>query len=146
MLVAMVRHARPQETAVINAPKGSSASAGGIERANYEVEKQLRTLRSRFEQVYSVKIDLDHKVLPWMVRHASWLITHYLVKADGKTPYERLRNRPYRGQIAEFGEVLHYRDPQKAKDMPKLDSRWTLGVWLGTSMASDEHYLPLIHI
>ena len=38
------------ETAVINTPKGSSASARGIKRANYEVEKQIRTLRSRFEE------------------------------------------------------------------------------------------------
>ena len=47
-LVDMIRDSRTHETAVISTPKGSSASAGGIERANYEVEKQIRTLRSRF--------------------------------------------------------------------------------------------------
>ena len=51
-LVDMIRDSRTHETAVINTPKGSSASAGGIERANYEVEKQIRTLRSRFEENY----------------------------------------------------------------------------------------------
>ena len=50
-LVDMLRDSRTHETAVINTPKGSSASAGGIERANYEVEKQIRTLRSRFAEV-----------------------------------------------------------------------------------------------
>ena len=44
-LVDMIRDSRQHETVVINTPKGSSASAGGIERANYEVEKQIRTLR-----------------------------------------------------------------------------------------------------
>ena len=39
-LVDMIRDSRTHETAVINTPKGSSASAGGIERANYEVEKK----------------------------------------------------------------------------------------------------------
>ena len=48
----LVRESRTHETAVINIPKGSSASAGGIERANYAVEKQIRTLRSRFEENY----------------------------------------------------------------------------------------------
>ena len=37
--VDMIRDSRTQETAVINTPKASSASAGGLERANYEVEK-----------------------------------------------------------------------------------------------------------
>ena len=39
--VDMIRDSRTHETALINTPKGSSASAGGIERANYEVEKQI---------------------------------------------------------------------------------------------------------
>ena len=71
------------------------------------------------------------------------LITHYQVKSDGKTPYERLRGRPYQGQVAEFAEVVHFRDPGKAADMPKLDDRWNLGLWLGKSLASDEHYVGI---
>ena len=37
--VDTTRDSRTHETAVISTPKGSSASAGEIERANYEVEK-----------------------------------------------------------------------------------------------------------
>ena len=59
----------------------------------------------------------------------------------GKTPYERLRGRPCQGQVAEFAEVVHFRDAGKAADMPKLDDRWILGLWLGKSLASDEHYV-----
>ena len=121
---------------MINTPKGSSASAGGIERANYEVEKQIRTLGLRFEENYGVSVGLDHKMLPFLVRHCAWLIPHYQVKSDGKTPYERLRGRPYQGQAAEFAEVVHFRDPRRAADMPKLDDRWNLGLWLGKSLAS----------
>ena len=51
-LVDMIRDSRTHGSAVINTPKGSSASAGGIERANWEVEKQIRTLRSRFDENY----------------------------------------------------------------------------------------------
>ena len=35
-LVDLIRDSRTNETAVINTPKGSSASAGEIERANYD--------------------------------------------------------------------------------------------------------------
>ena len=58
-LVDMIRDSGTHETAVINAPKGSSASARGIERANYEVEKQTKTLRSRFEEIHGVSVGLD---------------------------------------------------------------------------------------
>ena len=43
--------------------------------------------------------------------------------------------------MAEFAEDVHLRDPGKAADMPKLDDRWNLGLWLGKSLASDEHYV-----
>ena len=101
--VHMIRDSRTHETAVINTPKGSSASAGGIERANYEVKKMIRSLR--FEENYGESVGLDHKMLPFLVRHCAWLITHYQVQSDGTTPYERLRGRPYQGQVAEFVEV-----------------------------------------
>ena len=76
-----------------------------------------------------------------MVQHCAWLIKNHQVKSDGKTPYERLRGRPYQGQVVEFDEVGHFRDPGKAADMPKLDDRWNLGLWLRKSLASDEHYV-----
>ena len=88
-LVDMLRDSRTHETAVINTPKGSSASGGGIERANYEVEKQIRTLRSRFGENYGKSVGLDHKMLPFLVRHCAWLITQYQVKSDGKRPHMR---------------------------------------------------------
>ena len=84
---------------------------------------------------------MDHKMLPFLVRHCACLITHYQVKSAGKTPHERLRGRPYQGQGAEFAEVVHFRDPGKAADMPTLDERWNLGLWLEKSLASDEHYV-----
>ena len=70
-------------------------------------------------------------MLPFLVRHCAWQITHYQVKSDGKTPYERHRGRPYQGHVAEFAEAVHFRDPRKAADMPKLDDRWSLGLVSG---------------
>ena len=85
-----------------------------------------------------MQISTDHKLMPWLVRHAGWLVTHYQVKVDGKTPYERLRRRPYNGEVVEFGEVVHYK-PSVPGGPAKLDDRWFIGVWLGKSLASDEH-------
>ena len=57
-----IKVSRTRETAVINTPNDSSARAGGTERANYEVEKQIRTLRSRFEENYGESVGLDHDI------------------------------------------------------------------------------------
>ena len=70
--VDMIRDSRTHETVVINTRKGTSASAGGIERANYEVEKLIRTLRSRFEENYGESVGLDHKMLQFLVRQCAW--------------------------------------------------------------------------
>ena len=37
---------------------------------------------------------------------AGWLICMCRVRTDGWTAYERLKGRPYNGQIAMFGECL----------------------------------------
>jgi hypothetical protein len=111
VVVEKVAADRQYDTTRLNTPKASSQSAGQIERANQEVEKQFRTLRSRVEDVYKIRIKLEDKVVPWMVRHASWLITHYLVKQDGKTPYQRLRGREYHGEVCEFLEIVFHKIP-----------------------------------
>ena len=72
-----------------------------------------------------------------MIRHAGWLITMFQVKVDGKTPHERLRHRPYRGEVAEFGETVHNKLP--VADLGKADGRWSIGIWLGKTLKSDEH-------
>ena len=70
-------------------------------------ESQMVSERQNFGE----SVGLDHKMLPFLVRHCAWLITHYQVKSDGKTPCKRLHGRPYQGQVAEFAEVVHFRDP-----------------------------------
>ena len=89
------------ETLTLNTQKGSSATDGGIERANYEVGK-LRALRSRYEQVNGEAVESDHTVLPFVVCHPASLTPYRLDQADGKTLHDRLRGRFY-GHIAVHG-------------------------------------------
>ena len=103
--------------------KRCSQESGGIEQARYEGEQRTRTLRSWFE---GVSVDLDYKVLPVVVRHCARQITQRHVRSDEKKQIERLHGRPQNGQVPEFAEVNHFRDPQKAADTSKLYDRWSL--------------------
>ena len=123
-----------------HAPKGSHASNGAAERAILEVARQVRTLVHALETRYpGYRLKTEGHVFPWLVRHAGWLITRFLVKDDGRTPYERLRGRDYKGEIVDYAEVVHYK--LEAAKVGKLDPQASVGVWLGKSLSSDEHLI-----
>ncbi|CAK0790137.1 unnamed protein product, partial [Prorocentrum cordatum] len=109
-----------------NTPKGSSQSAGLIERSNYEVEKQYRALKHRLESVYKQVFPLSDKIQPWLVRHAGWLLVRFLVKADGKTPYSQSFGKDNNGEIMEFGECVHHKSPLSS--VGKADDRTIAGL------------------
>ena len=139
-LAEAVGHRWGKETQIQNAPRESHASNGNAERAILEVARQVRTVVSAMEGRYpEYKMTVTSVHYPWAVRHAGWLLTRYLIKSDGKTPYERLRGREFKGEVAECFEVVHYKlaDSQRGK----LDAQSAIGVWLGKSLQSDEHYI-----
>ena len=122
------------------APRESHASNGAAERAILELARQARTVVSGLEHHFpDFKVLPTHKTYGWLIRHCAWLITRYLVKLDGRTPYERLRGREYRGEIAEGFETVHYKVASTQKG--KLDPQSAIGVWLGKSLMSDEHLI-----
>ncbi len=90
-LASMVRESRPQETVLLNTPVGSSASAGGIENCNYEVEKQLWTLKSIRGDVQAAVDSGEQGAV--MARAARCLADHTFLGEErgGRMPYERLR-------------------------------------------------------
>ena len=97
-------------------------------------------MKVAFEARYpTIKVTEASTVFPWMVRHAAWLCTRYGVKQDGRTAYERLRNRSYKGEVAEFGEVVLYKF--SSQNLKKLEDKWACGVWLGKSLSNDEHFV-----
>ena len=122
------------------APRESHASNGAAERVILELARQARTLVSGLEHHFpEFKMLPTHKTYSWIIRHAAWLLTRYLVKLDGRTPYERLRGREYRGEIAEGFETVHYKVASTQKG--KLDPQSSIGVWLCKSLMSDEHLI-----
>ena len=98
------------EVQLMNAQRESHASNGLAERAVLEIAKQCRTLVSAIESKFKdFKLLPCKKHFPWLARQAAWLITRYLIKRGGKTPYERLRGRSYNGEVRFDRSWLHWR-------------------------------------
>ena len=64
----------------------------------------------------------------FLLEHAGVIITVCRVGPDGKTAYERLKQRKFGGELVEFGECVQYKDEDAGKG---LEPRWKDGVWIG---------------
>eukprot|EP00971_Amphidinium_carterae_P079080 1564619-Amphidinium_carterae.1 len=141
-LTKAIQTKREHTTVLEHSPRYSSASMGAIENVNKEVSGLVRVYRLMLKDKAKVEINVSSMVLPWMVRHAGWVISHYHIRADGCTAHRRLKGRDYKGQIACFGELVWYKIPETHR-LGKLEERWKSAVWLGKSDKSDEHILGL---
>ena len=79
-----VARRRDQGTAAENSRVGDSDSNGRIERAMRETKGMIRTLRSAVERHCGSTVRLDAGIVPWIIRHASYLLTRCRVLPDGK--------------------------------------------------------------
>ena len=134
---------RVAPTVLEESPVGSSQSNGSIEGAVGEAEAQIRTARLALEQNYLHKIPIDHAIVPWMVKHCSFALNRFLIGSDGKSAYERIRGRPFKSDVLEFGETVYYKKPKTTigPGLNKWDSRWGVGVLLGVRTVSGEQFV-----
>jgi len=124
-------------TILRNAPVYHSQSQGGVERLHGTLFAQVRTLRNQVHKNYGVLPDDTSALIPWLVKHAAWLLNRYLVHADGKTSYYRRWEKNYERAICTFAETLLYRQPGTHR--AKLQDQWRPGIWLGKDTNADEH-------
>ena len=63
------------------------------------------------------------------------------MRADGRTPFEVLRNNSYQGGLACFGEVVWARVPGTRLLRGKYEVNWLELVWLGARRKNTEEHL-----
>ena len=92
---------------------GDSQGNGFIESGVKAVEGQVRTLKHALEAHIKMRVEVDQPIFEWMVAHAADLITLFQPGDDGQTPYERLKGRPWHGEMLEFACRVWHRIPGK---------------------------------
>ena len=88
---------------------GDSQGNGFIERAVRTVEEMVRTLKLDLETRISQKLNITHKVIPWLVEHAVDLVNKLQVGQDGKTSFERLKGKRFNGDLVRFANPVMMR-------------------------------------
>ena len=77
-------------------------------------------------------------VFPWTVEHATDFLNNCHVVSDGKSAHERLKKRPYRGELLQFGAAVMFRIAGKFPGGVMME-RWHFGTWLGNCFHTEEH-------
>ena len=126
-------------TAIENSRVGDSNSNGAVERAIREVKGMTRTLRCHLEEKLGKKVKLDDPVVPWMIRHAAYIVTRCRLGPDGKTAMQKLKGRRVITPMLPFGEAVLFKLP-KVPNMPgDFEDRFEVGIWLGCLIRTGEH-------
>ena len=123
---------------VRQSPAYSSQSQGSIERFHGTLFNQVRTLNAQLKDNYKLNIiSINHPIMPWVRRHSAYLLNRYAIHNDGKTSYFRRWNKEHKTPLCEFGETIQYMVAHHKK-MPKLESRFYKGIWLGKDTMTSE--------
>ena len=129
----------PEHSAV-----GDSQANGRAESAVQEIENHVRTLKAALESRIRKRIPSSHPIVRWLIEHSATTLNKYAVHGDGatlSTAYEQLHGKKASEKLAEFGERVLFWIPKKRR--AKLDLPWSSGMFLGTTMTTNEAYVGL---
>ena len=126
-----VKNSRQSDTILENSPKGDSQSNGAAENAESEAEGMIRTWRMCVEEKLKAVIDNKQVLLPWLVMHKGVIITRYKTVHDGKTAYQRIKNKRPSNKMQPFGVKVVWMMPKDNHRRNKLDSIHQFGVFVG---------------
>ena len=66
------------------------------------------------------------------------LLSRFQLAADGKTAYERLKGKIYRGELVDYGEKVMFMPIVHGGKMKKLETKWSFGRFCGIRPRSNE--------
>ena len=143
LLSEAVRELRIQEVTQAmteNSPEYDPQANGNAEAGVRIWKGQFRTLRSDLEEVIGYRIPARHPVMAWLVRHAADVLNWSAKAPDGKTPYHKVRGKPFQTRILRFGEVCQFKtrahEPISAVGDGK---KWHSGVFVGIDKRTGQY-------
>ena len=83
---------------------------------------------------------MNHYMTYWIANHAAFCVNRFETGSDGRTPFQRIRGKPFSGKVCELGENVHALKCKRSivPHRYKFDSRWFEGVFLGFKGLTNE--------
>ena len=93
------------------------------------------------EENIADKLSNESPIWPWLIQYAAQVIHTFKVhKEDKRTSRQRIRADPSIPDIPKFGENVYFK-PAKTVIIPKDESKWRSGIWLGFIDGTNEHII-----
>ena len=101
------RRRRFHKTLVGVPPKQPHQPNELVENAVRRLESLIRTYEAELEARLSKRNGASALILPVLVRHGAFVLTRFIVEADGRSSCARLRGREYTSALAAIGETVN---------------------------------------
>ena len=108
-----------------------------VERWVQTVRNLSKTLVYAAEKEANVKITSESTLYPWLARHACFLLNRFVVQG-GRTPFEVLFDREYKGALAPLGSTV------LARPLPQVKEKgepWKKGIFVGKDHVSNANLI-----
>ena len=105
-----------------------------FEEGEQTIRNLAKTLLATVEQRSGCKVGSDVPLYSWAFRRAAWLHNRFHVGRDGRTAFEVVVDRRYKGKLAPFASAV------VAKALPKVQEKgeiWEKGIFLGKDYGSN---------
>ena len=100
----------------------SHASLAALEGWLNLLQGQARALRLDVEDRFWSIVGVTHQCVPWLVRHATWLLNRFQRRQNGATAFENLKGVSYKKTLMQFCERCHWLEAERITH--KCDPRW----------------------
>ena len=121
-----------------------SQSNGGTEVGVKLVRGLFRTLKLCLESRIDKYVPINHALVPWLLQHTCMLLNARFRGTDGRTPWARVRGRPFNQRLLGFGELVMYKLPGKGpRHQPNgnMGAQWKEAVFVGYHRSSNSYIL-----
>ena len=128
--------------ALRQSPAYTLQAQGSVEHFHRTLVGQVRALKLQLENSYNTRLTSKHPIMPWMVKHAAYLLNRYATHTDGNTSCYRCWNKEHKTPFCDFGETVLYLLPT-VKHIPKMEARFFPAIWLGKDTSTNENTLGI---
>ena len=117
--------------------------AGFVEAVHGHIQGLARCYQTQIETNICLHLSATSPAIPFAVRYAGNVFTRFTVRANGRTPFQRVVGAPDASALCVFGESVFALIPDREAPAAKFTNRWISGCWWRRDALSDEHLMGM---